>query len=416
MDKVITQEVNRKKRKNLFLIGMLSAAVLITAVWLLKHSLSTSIKRSNVTIAVIETGSIENTLNATGEVWPEFEAVITSPVNASIKEVLMNAGSSVKAGQSILTLEKEAAESEYKKLQFQLEAKKVNIQKLRLELEKSFYDLKSNNDIKQLRINSLSAAVEDAKRLYKAGGGTRESIEQAELNLKVAQLEKKQLENEIRNKQQTMKVEMRQSEIEAKIQENALAELANKLHQANILATRSGVVTWVNKNIGSSIREGESLARIADLGSFKVTGSISDTYIGQVNTGMNAIIKINDSTLRGQLVNIHPSVENGVVSFDVQLEERHSKLLRPNMKVDIFLVTSTQNKVMRIANGPAFKGATTEDIFIVKGNKAVRRTVNTGMSNFDFVEIKNNVRPGEAVITSDMSEYKNVNEITLTSN
>ncbi|MDQ3682949.1 MAG: hypothetical protein M3352_07740 [Bacteroidota bacterium] len=57
-------------------------------------------------------------------------------------------------------------------------------------MDKSFYDVKSNNDIKQLRINSLQASVEDAKRLFKAGGGTKESIEQAELALKVAQLEK----------------------------------------------------------------------------------------------------------------------------------------------------------------------------------------------------------------------------------
>jgi HlyD family secretion protein len=413
MDKVIAAEVNRKKRRSLVLVLLLITAVIVASAWMLRHSLKASIKKTDITMAKVETGSIENTLTASGEVWPEFEAVITSPINASIKEVLMNAGASVKAGESILTLDKESTEAEYQKLKYQLEGKRNSIRKLRLELEKSFFDLKSNNDIKQLRINSLSASVEDAKRLYKAGGGTREAIEQAELNLKVALLEKKQLENEIRNKQQTMKVEMRQSEIEAAIQENLLRELEHKLHQANILATRPGVVTWVNKNIGSAVREGESLARIADLGSFKVTGSISDTYLEQLHTGMPVIIKINDSVLRGTLVNIHPSIENSVVSFDVQLEERNSKLLRPNMKVEIYLVTSTETKVMRVANGPAFKGAAVQDVFVVRNNKAERRTVNIGMSNFDFVEIKNNVKPGEWIITSDMSNYSNVKEITL---
>src|SRR5438552_2054519 len=83
------------------------------------------------------------------------------------------------------------------------ESKNNDIKKLKLELDKSYYDIKSNNDIKQLRINSLEADVENAKRLFKAGGGTREDIEQAEQNLKVARLEKLQLENEIKNKQQT---------------------------------------------------------------------------------------------------------------------------------------------------------------------------------------------------------------------
>ena len=105
--------------------------------------------------------------------------------------------------------------------------------------------------------------------MYKAGGGTRESIEQAELALKVANLEKRRLENEIKNRQQTTGVDIREAEIAAAIVESGLNELAGKIRQASITATRDGVVTWVNKNIGSTISQGESLARIADLGVLK---------------------------------------------------------------------------------------------------------------------------------------------------
>jgi HlyD family secretion protein len=380
---------------------------------LLRASLKTSLKKSAITTAVVERGNIENTLTATGEILPEFEEVITSPINASVQKVGLDAGSEVKAGQSILTLDKAATEIACEKLKFQLESKRNSIQKLKLELDKSFYDLQSNNDIKQLRINSLQASVENAKRLFKAGGGTREDIEQAELNLKVALLEKKQLENEIISKQQTMRVEMRESEIDAEIQQNDLYDLERKLRLANIVASRPGVVTWVNKNIGSAIKEGESLARIADLASFKVVGSISDSYIDQLQNGMTAIIRINETQMRGRVVNIYPSVQNSIVSFDIQLNERNHKLFRPNMKVDVFLVTSTGNNVLRVANGPAFKGPPVQDIFVVSSGKAYRRTVHMGMTNFDYVEIRDNVQPGDSIITSDMSEYKNAKEIIL---
>ena len=68
---------------------------------------------------------------------------------------------------------------------------------------------------------------------------------------------------------------------------------------------------------------------------------------------------------------------------------------------------------MRVANGPAFKGAALQDIFVVKNGKAHRRTVKVGMSNFDYVELLNNVQPGEVVIISDMSEYKHLQEISI---
>jgi len=413
MDTEITQEVTSQRKRKTIVIVLIIVAIVLGLIWALRATLKSSIKKSEITTAVVETGNIENTLNATGEVLPEFEEILTSPINASIKKVIMDAGNKVSAGQSILTLDKSATETDYDKLKFQLESKQNEIKKLKLDLNKSFYDIQSNNDIKKLRIDNLADAVENAKRLFKAGGGTREGIEQAELNLKVAQLEKKQLENEVKNKQQTMQIEIKEAEIAADILSSDLNALQRKLSLANIVATRSGVVTYVNKNIGANVREGESLARIADLGSFKVQGSISDNSMDQLHTGLPVIVLINEVQLRGHVVNVSPSIQNSIISFDIQLDERNNKQLRPNMKVDVYLVTATRNHIMRVANGPAFKGPELQDIFVLSNGKAERRTVHIGLTNFDYVEIKDGVKPGDVVINSDMSEYKNSKEITV---
>ena len=413
MDTIIEAEVKTKRRNKTIFITLITAVVLLSSVWLLRASFQSTLKRSEITTAIVEMGNIENTINATGEILPEFEEIITSPIDASIQNVVMDAGAQIKAGESILTLDKSAAQTEYEKLKFQVESKRNEIEKLKLDLNKSFSDIKSNNDIKQLRINSLQADVENAKRLYKAGGGTKEDVDKAELDLKVAMLEKQQLENEIKNKQQTMRLEIKEAELAADIEENDLHELERKLQQANIVATRAGVVTWVNKNIGASVHQGESIARIADLSSFKVTGSISDNYLDQLHNGMSAIIRINETDIRGTVVNIYPSVQNGIVSFDVQLDEQNNKLLRANLKVDVYLVTATHNNVMRVANGPTFRGASAQDVFVLKNGVAEKRTVHIGMTNFDYVEIKDNVKPGDVIITSDMKDFKNSKEVVI---
>ena len=413
MDKKITQEVSSQNRKKAVIVTLISVAILVIAIWLVRTVFKSSINKSEVTTAVVKMGNIENTINASGEVLPEFEEILTSPINASIKNVIMDAGNKVKAGQSILTLDKSAAQNDYDKQKFQLESKQSEIQKLKLDLDKSFFDIQSNNDIKQLHISDLADAVENAKRLYNAGGGTREAIEQAELNLKVAQLEKKQIENEIKNKQQTMQIEIKEAQIAADILNSDLNALQRKLDLANIIATRAGVVTYVNRNIGANIKEGESLARIADLSSFKVQGSISDNSLDQIHTGLPVIVLINDTQLRGHVINVSPSIQNSIISFDIQLDERNNKQLRPNMKVDVYLVTAAHSHVMMVANGPAFKGPTLQDIFVVNNGKAERRTVHIGLTNFDNVEIKDGVKPGDVVITSDMSEFKNSKEVEI---
>jgi HlyD family secretion protein len=128
---------------------------------------------------------------------------------------------------------------------------------------------------------------------------------------------------------------------------------------------------------------------------------------------MPVIIRINDSTLHGTVSNINPSVQNGILSFDVSFDQKNNLLLRPNMKVDLFLVTATKNNVMRVKNGAAFKGGVTQDIFVVVNNKAIRKAVNTGLSNFDYVQLTDGVKPGDVVIISDMKAFQNSSEIKI---
>jgi HlyD family secretion protein len=413
MDKSIEAEVSAKRKKKRILIITIIVLAILGGVFMMRAYIKPSLSKSEFTTAVAEIGNIENTINATGEVKPEFEEILTSPINAAVTNVLMDAGAKVKAGQSILTLDKSAAQTEFDKLGFQIESKENEIRKLKLDLEKSFYDIKSSNNIKQLRIGNFKDAVASAERLFKAGGGTKEDIETAELNLKVAELEKQQLENEIRSKQQTMKIEIREAEIALAIQKNDQQAFKRKLDLANVVATREGVVTWVNKNIGASIKEGESLARIANLSSYKVAGSISDNQLDQLRNGMPAVIRINEQQLKGNVISVSPAISNSIVSFDVQLDEKNSKLLRPNLKADVFLVTETRDKVVRVLNGPAFKGSNSQDIFVLKNGRAIRRAVKTGLSNFDYIEIISGVQPGEVVITSDLSNYEYAKEIVI---
>lgn len=407
--------IESRKRKNKTLIyGIIILASLFLVIWGLRKTLTPDLEKSTIRTAVAELGNIENTLSASGEVQPEFEQVIISPITAAIQQVYLDAGNTVKSGDRILELDKESTQLNYDKQKDQLELKRNGITKLKLDLDKSFYDLKINDSIKAMEITSLQADLENAKRLEKAGGGTKESIETARMTLRIAELKKKQLENDIKVKQQTMNMDIRESEIAAQIQAKDLQEFQNKLKKADILANRSGVLTFVNKNLGSKVNEGEVLARLADLGSFRIIGTISDTYADQLKIGMTAIVRINDTQLRGTLSNIEPSVQNNALSFDLELADPSNALLRPRLKVEVYMVTASRSNIVRVANGPAFKNAKVQEIFVInKTGFAERRTIHTGLSDFDHIEILDGISAGETVIISDMSEYEHVKQLKL---
>ncbi|MFN8356185.1 MAG: HlyD family efflux transporter periplasmic adaptor subunit [Spirosomataceae bacterium] len=414
MDKEIPIIEQNRRKKKVFVYAVFAVMLVVALVWWLRSTLDNSVKTSEIRIAIAEKGDVENTLTAVGEVQPAFEQIITSPITAVVKEVYLEAGATVKTGDKIVELDKEFTTIEVEKQKNQLDLKRNGITKLRWELEKSFFDLQINDSVKALKINSLKAELENAKRLHKAGGGTREAIEQADLNLRVAQLEKKQLENDIRIKQQTMRSDLRESELQAQIQEKDLQEQTRKLQQADIIASRNGVLTFVNKNLGSKVSEGDVLVKLADLGSFKIMGSISDNYAAQIKVGMPVIVRINEQAIRGMLVNIRPAVQNNTLQFDIALDKQFSALLRPNQKVEVYPVTDQHLQIVRIANGSAFKGALVQDVFVLRPDgKAERRKIKIGLSNFDFVEITEGIQVGEKVIITDLSKYKNVQELSI---
>lgn len=407
------QELKRRSRKKW--IGAAAVLLLLGAGWLgTRYVFASRVSRADLRIVTAETGSVENTLAASGEALPELEQVFTSPITAVIKEVLLSEGTPVKPGDRILELDKGEARLSFEKQKDQLELKRNAIARLRMELAKSYFDLRLNDSIKVLRIGHLRAGVEDARRLHKAGGGTREDIEKAELDLRIAELEKRQLENDIKVKQQTMRTELRESELQASIQEKELSLQESRLRLADLVANRPGVLTWLNKAVGTTVREGEALARLADLKGYRITGSISDSYAEQVRAGMDATIRVGTSQLKGVVTHVHPTIQNGVMTFDVRLLNPSSPLLRPKQKVELFLTTSAVAGVTRVPNGAAFKGPKVLDVFVVSGDKAERRTVETGAANFDFVEIRRGLRPGEKVILNDLSEFKNLRELHLT--
>lgn len=413
MDRELSDQVIQQRRYRNILWGVVILGALIAGLYFFRSALTTTLTTSKFRTAVAEAGNIENTITATGEVLPEFEQVITSPIQAAIKEVLLPVGTRVQPNQPILALDKEFALLKKEKLNDQLSLKQNSRVQLKLQLDKNLYDLKINNEIKGLRISGLKADLEDAKRLVTIGGGTAEAMEKVKLNLAIAQLEKKQLENDLAYKQQSVTSDLRELELQTNIQEKEIKEFARKLEKAEVVASRPGVLTWVNENVGTTVGEGEALARVADLASFRVEGAISDLYSERISIGQSAIVRINDQDLRGQISNIKPTIADGVIQFEVQLKFPNHDLLRPNLKVEIFLVTKSKQDIIRIANGPNFKGRKQQFIYVLQNGVATRRTVNIGLSNFDYVEILDNLAAGEEVIITDMKEYEHLAEVAI---
>lgn len=414
MDRDIPAEDIRMRRIKRVIALFSVLALVVTAALVLRSCATPTLSRNRIITSVVETGSIDASLTASGVVVPEYEHVITSPVRSTVLEVLLHSGDTVEAGQSIVRLDTEAAEFRVAQQRDQLNVHRNRKRQLILELERRTIDLDASKDIKQLEVKFKEAQLERTRHMHDIGGTTDEALAQAKLDLDIAGRQYDQLVQNTENQKVSLETEIEGLNLLIRMQESEVREAERDLDLARARAERSGVVTWVNDDIGSLVNAGDAVARVADLGSFKIEAQISDIHASRLGEGGKVVVRIGKLRLAGSIGAVRPSVENGVASFDISLDEKNHAALRPNLRVDVFVITSFKDSVLRVANGPFFKGRLDQNLFVIEGTEARRRVVDIGVSNYDFVELIGDIRPGEEVIISDMGRYSHADRILLT--
>ena len=413
MDREITsQQLLQRKLRSIIKI-ILIAAIAIFGFWGISQMIKPVVNLSKIRVATAELGRVEDALSATGTLVPEYEQVISSPIQSTIIAVHYQSGMKVAAGVAILKLNKEFVQLDLDRFNEELELQRNQKVQLTLSLERNRTELQAQLDIKQLTLDLLRSKLSQAEHLFEIGAGSKDHLDQARLNLEIAKRELHLLEQTIVNEEKSLNADLREIDLRIGIQEKSITEVSRQLDMAEIKAERAGVITWVNDNIGSTVQPGEIVVRIADLNSYKVEGSISDIHASRFRVGTLARVRVNDRDLDGIVTGIQPTIKSGVISFFVELTDKSDSVLRSNLRVDVFVITSYKDNIVRVQNGPFINGPGEQIIFVVEGNQAVRKTVQIGASNLDFVEIENEINVGDKIIISDMNKYKHMSTVTI---
>ena len=414
MDREIPKEVRQKERNKKLIRYGISAAAVIVVISVLISVMRTGVKEKDVVFSTVDRGTIEVSVSASGKVVPAFEEIMTSPISTRILEVYKKGGDSVDVGTPILKLDLQSAETEYKKQLDEEQMRSYQLQQLKVNNETKLKDLAMQIKVSEMKLNRMRVELRNEQYLDSLGSGTTDKVRQAELSVNVAELELEQLRQQYENEQEVLDAEYKVKELEFSIFRKSLAETRRTLEDAQVKSPRKAILTYINNQIGQQVGQGEQIAIISDLSHFKVEGEIADTYGDRVAAGGKAIVKIGREQLVGQVSSVTPLSKNGVISFTVQLEDDSNKRLRSGLKTDVYVMNAVKEDVMRIANASYYVGRGEYDLFVrTSDNELEKRKVQLGDSNFEYVEVVSGLEPGEQVVVSDMSNYKNKNSLKL---
>lgn len=406
MDRPIDNSTRRRHTRQQWLRWALAILLIAVAVWAFRRWLQPATSGNALRIAAVETGDIKSTITATGLIVATFEEQLNAPVSTTIRQLLVPVGKEVQPGELILSLDREYVQLQVDSRADQLALKRNNVDLLKLAYDRDIKELDYDSRIKTLQLSTAQAQLADARRLLAVGGATAEDVERAELQVEITTLERDKLRNELAYRRSSLDGRRRNLELEVGMEQKELAQLSRKLRETEVRAPRAGVVTWLNEKIGQQVPEGAPLVRIADLGHFRMEASCSDRYADNIKTGQPVQVKLPKLTIGGTVTSILPEVENNTLRFIVTLNEPNHPALRPNLKAETEVIIGEKPQVLRIKNGPAFRGGTRQDVFVVRGTEAIATNIGLGIRSSDFIEITDGLQPGDRVIISDTKDFE----------
>ena len=414
MDREIPKEIRQKERnKKLLKYGGIASAV-VACLALLISFMQSSVKLKDLVLSTVDNGLIEVSVSASGKVVPAFEEIINSPINTRILEVYRKGGDSVDVGTPILKLDLQSTETEYKKLLDEEQMKRYQLEQLKVNNETFLSNLAMNVKVSAMELNRKEMELRNERYLDSIGSGTHDKVRQAELAYNKGKLELEQLQQQYENEKKVKAADLKVKELEFNIFSKGLAEMKRTLNDAQVGSPRKAILTFVNNQVGAQVGKGEQIAVVSDLSHFKVEGEIADTYGDRVAAGGKVIVKVGSEKLEGVVSSVTPLSKNGVISFSVQLENDSHKRLRSGLKTDVYVMNAVKEDVMRIANASYYVGRGDYELFVLDSeDELVKRKVKLGDSNFEFVEVVSGLQPGDRVVISDMSNYKNKNKLKV---
>lgn len=414
MDRAIPVEVQRKRRmvrygKYALIVGVVLAA----GVWL-GTLLMASVDRKSLLVSGVDRGTIDVSITATGKVVPAFEEVIISPISAQILEVYAHSGDTVDVGTPLLRLDLQSAQTDYSKALDEQEIRRQQMVQLTTNTETQLSDRRMQLEVEEMKIGQLEAQLRNEQYLDSLGSGTKDRVRQAEITLRTAQLQLKQLRQQYENELRVRKADLRMKQLQDGIADKSLSETRRTLDGANIRSPRKATLTYISSEIGSIIGAGSKVAVISDLTHFKVDCEVADTYSDRVVTGGRVLVKIGKERLLGTINTVTPLSQNGVVTFTVVMDNPSHPKLRSGLKVEVFVITSIKEDVQRLRNGSYYTGAGKYTLFIYKDDHTlVPRQVQLGECNYDYVEVLDGLSEGDSVVISDMNKFKGKEKIKM---
>jgi RND family efflux transporter MFP subunit len=335
----------------------------------------------SVSVAKARTAPVRQDIEITGSLKPKEQVDVTSKVTGRVERLTLQVGDRVERGQLIAELDDAELGQQVRRAEAALQVVRAGEQQRRAELA------------------NAKADVDRAQRLVDAGLLSRQDFETKQTGLRVIQSQ----------------IALTQAQADQAAAE--LRELKIRQQDMRIMAPMSGFIAQRYVDVGAVVSPSTPIVKLVNLSTLVTVANVPERAISKLRVGNRAVVTIDafgDQAFEGRVARVAPVLDAATRSalVEVEIPNRTGQLkaeMFARVKLDL---GSTRDAVVVPRDALVYRGQQA-GVFVVESRRPVFRSVETGSTHGDQVEVVANLEPGTTVVNRGAAMIEEGDQIRI---
>lgn len=357
-------------------------------------------------------GNLQRELSVQGRIIAAFHPTTSSP-SSGIVSLMVRAGDVVEEGQILARVDSPELKSRLEQEQSTLLSMESDLGRQRIAAKQSILTDRQAVDLAQVELEAATRAMNRADRSRAEGIVNDVEYEEAQDNLARTRLVLDHAGESAQLREETLEFEIRNRELQVERQRLVVQELGRQVADLAVKAPVAGLVSRLDVEDHDAVTPGQPLVAVVDLSAFEVEILIPENYADEIGHGTPAVITDSGREYAAVVRGISPEVEGSQVRGIVEFTEGSPEGIRQNQRVSARLIMESRHDVLKVARGPFMDSSGGREAYVVLGDTAELRPIETGASSISEVEILSGLEEGETIILSDTTRFEGATRVFL---
>ncbi|MCG8474830.1 MAG: HlyD family efflux transporter periplasmic adaptor subunit [Cytophagales bacterium] len=413
MDKKIPKKPFYQKHWKALSAGSVLAVLL--GYWLVFGEVTKSytLKKAHSRLVVVKKGEFQDFIPVRGTIEPRKTVFLDVVEGGRVSEILVEEGTIVKKGQSLVRLTNE-------QLLLEISNNEASVARTLNDLRSSKLNMEFNQLNQRQNLLSLHFKLrEEERKLKRSLVLIKDGFISEEEHLKQQEVYQ-QTKNEFELKQAhfrrdsvfklTQLADMQKS---AQNMRENLAFVRKRLDNLVIKAPVDGELASLELEEGQVINYGTRIGKVNNLDNYKLRLGIDEHYIPKVSKGLRTEVYYADSTYEGRLRKIYSEVKDGKFYADMDFIGKSPAKVQVGQTARVRLELGEPMQSVLLPKGSFFNATGGRWVFVLDPatGKAHKREIRLGRENSMYYEVIEGLSPDDQVLVSSYEGFEKVEEV-----